>query len=421
MGAAVISGRQVAITGVGSVSALGCGRKALAAGLLQSVPRLSTVDRSQGYHRYRGSRMAALARGADLSPWVSPRAARRMSPPSKLAVAAATMAVDEAGLNLSEGVGPVAVVVATSFGPTSFTERILRQILLEGPEAASPTLFTESVANAPAAQIALTFQAVGANITVTQREAGPLIALARGAREVATGRAEVAIVAAVDEMSSVLHAALDRFGALSGSRPAARGDSASEASEVARPFDRLRDGFLLAEGTGAVVLESAQVARRRGAAVRATVRGTAMAFDPGAPRSGWSTKPELLGEALDRFLACSGVPPEAVDRIVSGASGSRGGDLLEALVLRRVFAESLPPILAPKGVTGEYGGSLLVPAVLAVEGEPFGATAGFEEADPELGVVPYDGRPLTAPRMTLATSLAAGGAAAWALLERSDP
>ncbi|MCH9650221.1 MAG: hypothetical protein K0U98_18430 [Deltaproteobacteria bacterium] len=415
------SSPAVAITGVGSVTSLGIGRKELTSALQEGKPHLSPVDRSQGYHRPRGARLAALVQGADLTSWVKPRAARRMSPPSKLAVAAATMAVEESGLDVAACTGPVAVFVATSFGPTSFTERILNQVLVEGPEAASPMLFTESVANAPAAQIALTFHAVGANVTVTQREAGPLIALARGVEEVAAGRAEVAIVAAVDEISPVLHAAIDRFGALSGSRPQGTSCDGSERSEVARPFDLHRDGFLLAEGTGALVVEREEAARDRGAQVRAVVRDTARAFDPKAPRSSWSRDPHALAEALTNFLERSRVEIAQVDRIVSGASGSRGGDLLEALVLQQAFGGSLPPIWAPKGASGEYGGSLLVPAVLAAEGEVFGPTGGFRQPDPELAVIPHDGSPLDPPAMTLVTSLAAGGAASWMLLEPGRP
>jgi len=113
------------------------------------------------------------------------------------------------------------------------------------------------------------------------------------------------------------------------------------------------------------------------------------------------------------------VEPANVDRIVSGASGSVGGDRLEALTLRSAWAEvDLPPILVPKAVTGEYGGGFLASLMLALEGATFGPTAGFQEPDPLLGIVPHDGRRLEAPRMVLASTLASGGLAAWVILER---
>jgi hypothetical protein len=88
-------------------------------------------------------------------------------------------------------------------------------------------------------------------------------------------------------------------------------------------------------------------------------------------------------------------------------------------VLRAAWGGApLPPIAAPKAVTGEYGGGLLGAAVLAAAGSPPGPTPGFAEPDPELGVAPHDGSPLPPPSTVLVTSLAAGGAAAWLVLGR---
>jgi hypothetical protein len=182
-----------------------------------------------------------------------------MSPPSKLAVAAARMATAEAGGTAEAGL--TEVVLATAFGPASFTERLLRGLLAEGPETASPFLFTECVANAPAAQVAIACQARGPNITVTQREAGPLLALGRAAADVATGSVARALAGAVDESPPLVHALLDRYGALS--RPTAEG------GEVARPFDRRRSGFYMGEGRRSSWWRTR---RRRGRAARGSVR-----------------------------------------------------------------------------------------------------------------------------------------------------
>ncbi|MCB1036166.1 MAG: beta-ketoacyl synthase chain length factor [Acidobacteria bacterium] len=414
-----MSSSSVVITGLGAVCAHGCGREAVARALAGGEPRLMEVDRSPGFHRemgslqLAGSRLASLVQGVDLKEWLSPMAARRMSPPSKMAVAAAKMAVAEAALE-GEALHPAAVYVSTNFGPSTYSEKILEQVFHEGPEAVSPMLFTESVANAPAAQIALAFRAVGPNVTVTQREAGAVLALAGAAREVARGRVPTAVVAAVDEVSTVLHATLDRLKALA--TPEADG------REVARPFDRRRTGFLLSEGASALVLETEESARARGARPLARLRFFASGFDPGSSRVSWSADGRVLADPLKRRLEEAGLDPAAIDRVVCGASGSVAGDRLEAAVLKRLFGEQpLPPLLAPKAVFGEYGIGPLVPAVLATLGEPFGPTPGFEEEDPSLGVRPHDGRPLAVPERVLVSSLASGGAAAWAVLEPADP
>jgi 3-oxoacyl-[acyl-carrier-protein] synthase II len=353
-----------------------------------------------------------LTPAAELAPWLAPIEGRRMSPPSRLAVAAARMAIAELGLDAGELAGSgTAVVMATAFGPSLFSEILLRQVLVEGPEAASPYLFTESVANAPAAQIAIAVQARGANLTLCQREAGALMAVAQGTAEVAAGRAERVLVGAVDEIAPLTHGVLDLFGTL------ARGD------EVGRPFDRRRNGVVAADGATVLVLEPEAAAERRGRPPLARLHGWGTAFDPTAPPAGWGGGHEMLGRAIRRILgrcAATRAGVDGVERIVSGASGSRGGDRLEARTLRAAWGGApLPPVLAPKGVTGEYGGGFLAAVVLAAAGSADDPTAGFREPDPELEVVPHAGAPLAPPALLLASSLAAGGAAAWLILGKA--
>lgn len=119
----------------------------------------------------------------------------------------------------------------------------------------------------------------------------------------------------------------------------------------------------------------------------------------------------------------AGIAAGRVDAVVAGANGSRGGDRAEAMALRAAWGdEPLPPLLVPKGVTGEYGGGHLAAAVLAVAGGDLDwPAAGFRHADPALGVVPFSAAAaaaVPAPRVVLASALAAGGAAAALVLER---
>ncbi|HEX5761284.1 MAG TPA: beta-ketoacyl synthase N-terminal-like domain-containing protein, partial [Thermoanaerobaculia bacterium] len=139
------AGSGVAVTGLGTVAATGAGGEALAAALAAGEPALSEVDRGAGYHRPGGARLACLAGAVPLTPWLAAAEARRMSPPSKLAVAAARMALAQAGGGEGDcgenGAGATAVVLATTFGPSSFTERMLKQLFLDSPESVSPFLF----------------------------------------------------------------------------------------------------------------------------------------------------------------------------------------------------------------------------------------------------------------------------------------
>lgn len=388
-----------AITGIGHVGAAGLGLEAIARALAGSPPAPIEVERDAGWHAPGGARTALLCPDASLARWVSPAAARRMSRPSRLAVAAARMAVEQAH---PAGLAPDGVVFATAFGPAAFTEKLLREILAE-PETASPFLFTECVANAPTAEVALALGAKGTNWTITQREAGPLLALARAASEIEEGRAGAVVAGAVEEMTPLLHGVLDRFRAL------ARGPG----GEFARPFDARRNGFLASESATAIVVEDEAKARARGARPLARVRRGGSGFDPTASPGTWGRDGAALGAAMRRTI-----DPAAIDVVVSGASGARDGDREEAKALRALFeGRSMPPVLAPKGTLGEFGGGYLVAAVLALEGATFAPTPGYRAPDPELGVEPWAGGALEATRV-LVTGLASGGAAGWLVLER---
>jgi 3-oxoacyl-[acyl-carrier-protein] synthase II len=248
---------------------------------------------------------------------------------------------------------------------------------------------------------------------VTQREAGALMAVWRGAEELVTGRADRVLAGGAEELSPLLHAILDRYHALA--RP---GDD----GELARPFDRRRAGYVAGEGAAVLVLERQEDAAARGATVLATIDGCARAFDPSAHPSGWGERHELVAAELRRRLESSGVDLESLDLIVSGANGSGRGDRAVARVLRSAFhgdADNLPPIVTPAAVLGSFCGNTLVAAVLAARGACFGATPGFEEVDPDLGVRPHDGSALVPPRRVLLESMVAGGAAVWLALGSS--
>jgi 3-oxoacyl-(acyl-carrier-protein) synthase len=417
------------ITGLGTVGAWGAGRDGLRECLAESRVPLSPLaecgalgapGQPSGLSLPSAVAWAGRVDPAVLRPWLSAAAARRMSVPSRFAVVAARLAAADAGLPFpTDTESPVpgaeadtAIFVATSFGPSSVTEGLLEQILLQGPEAASPFLFSESVANAPAAQIARLSGAQGPNLTFTARQAGPLAALCRGAGEIRRGRSPRALAGTVDEVTPLLQALLDRYRAL------ARTDD-PEIPPVARPFDRRRRGFLTGEGATVLVIEAAATAQARGARPIAIWLGGGGAFDPTARSSGWGRGGAELGRALRRGLDRAGIDRASIDLVVANASGAVGGDRVEAATLRAVWeGETLPPVVAPRGITGELAGSPLPVALLALEGAVFGPTPGFAEVDPELGLVPHAGGPFPRPvRRVLLTAPAVGGGFGWAVLE----
>ncbi|MEO6596187.1 MAG: beta-ketoacyl synthase N-terminal-like domain-containing protein [Planctomycetota bacterium] len=393
--------REVVITGVGCLGPFGIGMADLATALQRGEALTKPIDRTAGYHRANSATEFAACGPLDLSPWLSPQAARRMSNLSQYAVAAARMALQHAGLGDVRG-ERTAISLATAFGPGAFTEQLARQILEKGGKAASPFLFTDCVANAAAGQVAIDLGARGANSTICQREAGPLLALIQGAEDVARARADICLAGAVDEMSSLSHAILDRFRALV--RPAPHG-------ELPRPFDRRRTGMLAGEGATIVVLEAADAARARGARVLARNGPSVRAFEPTEGRASFGRDAHGLAATLGERI---GDALSSVDAVVSTASGARQADALEAGILRQALRHG-PPVLVPKAVHGEYGGGTIAAALLALHGSEFARPPACSEPDPALGITPFGGH-MKAQRV-LCSALAAGGAAAWTMLE----
>lgn len=400
----------VVITGVGVIAGPHVGVDAVREAMAAPAAAVAPVDHSRGLHLPGAPRLAVLCAGIDWPSLVPADVARRMSVPSKFAVAAARLARADAALP-SEPEGPrTAVVMSTAFGPVDSSAQILDIVFTRGPQAASPFVFAESVANAAAGQVAIDTGSHGPNVTVMQREAGGLTAIRRGAALVASGVVDRVLAGVVEHASPVLHAVLGRFDALA--------QLEEDGAEVARPFDLHRSGFLLGEGASVVVMERESAARARGARLRARVAGGGSAFDPTAPRVGWGHGDEPMAGAIARSLDDAGVPVEAVSRIVSGASGAVDGDRLEGFTLRRLWGtRSLPDVLAPKAHFGQYGGGFLAAAVLAVTGGVYAPTPGFHTEDPNIGVRPYGGGTLDEATHLLALTVASGGSAAWILLE----
>ncbi|MEQ8766245.1 MAG: beta-ketoacyl synthase N-terminal-like domain-containing protein [Planctomycetota bacterium] len=398
---------RVVVTGAGSLGWYGVGQDALAIALAAGSPSFPEIERRTGVHPRKPARHAGLVDGSAIGEWVSPREGRRMGPASRFTLAAARMALQQAGTSAEAIGGPgFGIALSTAFGSTRMTEDLVLEIL-DDPESTSPFLFTECVANAPAGQIAIRLNAQGANTTLTQREAGPLLSVIHAARDIAAGRLDRAIVGAVEEMPPLTHAILDRFSALA--------HQGLDGRELPRPFDRDRDGIVASEGATCLLLERESAARARGAEILAVIAGWARAFDPTAPAHTWGAEPGPLADCLVEGLSRFGIVPEDISLIVSGASGARRGDALEAGVLRASFGDRLPPIVTPKAVTGEFAGGLLGPGVLAITGATFAMPAGFQREDPALGLRPtaIDGPASRA----LLTGLASGGVSTWLVLE----
>ena len=356
---------RIAITGMGIVAACGVGVEAFRSHMQRNESWGSLIERfdTAGLSAH----SAALIRDFNPRDFISPMKMRRMNVISRYAISAARLALRDRELDTFSG--DVGVALGTAFGPVQTSVEYMQEYVEKGAALAPPQLFAESVANAPGSHIAIEFGLRGFNITVTQRESSALAALMYAASQVAKGGVSAAFAGGFDEVNEMLFSVLDRLGALAHDG----GDG-----ECARPFDRRRNGMMMGEG-GAVLITEVKPSRQP----YAWISGFGMARDTTASISDWGVGSEAIVSAMRAAIGDAGISVEDVNAVYASANSSRRGDRVEAEAIAKLFGSRVPPVVATKGVFGEYaaGGALHVAAaVLAVADQVLHASSGFEEA-----------------------------------------
>ncbi len=378
-----VRGRRVAVTGVGVVSCCGIGAGAFWEGLLAAAP--------EGEHR---------VVGFDPTAWFGPKDARRVDRFTQFSVAAADMARRDAG-DVSPDPDRAGVVFATGVGGLESLEEQCVVLQEKGPRRISPFLIPMMMANAGAATVSMRAGWHGPCETITTACAAGTHALSAAARLVATGRCDVAIGGGSEAAMTPLGiAAFTNMTALS-----SRG--------ISRPFDARRDGFVVAEGAAALVLEELGHARRRDARIYGEVLGAASTADahhitaPAPGGAGAATCMELA-------LADAELAPADVGHINAHGTSTPLNDLAEAQAIVKVFGSPGPPVTSIKGVTGHaLGGAGAIEAVsvvLSIDKALIPPTAGYEEPDPEIPLDVVHGAPRPwEPGPVLSNSFGFGG------------
>jgi 3-oxoacyl-[acyl-carrier-protein] synthase II len=378
-----VGGRRVAITGLGVVACCGVGVEAFWDGLQRPAPE--------------GERRVP---GFDPSAWFGPKDVRRVDRFAQFSVAVADMALTDAG-ELAVDPDKAGVVFATGVGGLESLEEQIVVYLEKGPRRVSPFLIPLMMANAGAAYISMRAGWHGPCETIATACAAGTHAVAAAARLVATGRCEVAIGGGAEAaMTPVGLAAFTNMTALS-----SVGQS--------RPFDIRRDGFMCAEGGGALVLEDLDHARRRGARIYGELLGAASTADAHhitAPAPGGNG----AAACMELALADAQVITGDIGHINAHGTSTPLNDLAEAQAIGKVFGTPGPPVTSTKGVTGHAlggaGGLEAVATTLAIHHRLIPPTAGYEQPDPEihLDVVHGQARPWE-PAPSLSNSFGFGG------------
>jgi 3-oxoacyl-[acyl-carrier-protein] synthase II len=377
-----VQGRRVAVTGLGAVSCCGVGVDALWQGLLHP------------------SVIGGEARDFDPEQWFGPKEVRQVDRFAQFSVATAAMAFEDAG-DLDVDPAKAGVIFATGVGGFETLAGQVGVYNEKGARRVSPRLVPMMMANAGAAGISMRLGWRGPCEVICTACAAGTHAVAAAARLIATGRCDVAIGGGSEaSIHPVAMAAFSNMTALS-------------TSGRSMPFDARRDGFVMTEGAGALVLEDWDRAVAPGATIYAEIAGGASTSDahhitaPAPDGSGAVACMELA-------LADAGITTGNVGHINAHGTSTPLNDLAEARAINKVFGEPGPLVTSTKGVTGHGLGAAgaieAVAAVLTIHHATIPPTAGYEEPDPEINLRIVHGEPLAwEPSAVLSNSFGFGG------------
>ncbi|MEV5610585.1 beta-ketoacyl-[acyl-carrier-protein] synthase family protein [Streptomyces sp. NPDC052225] len=344
----------------------------------------------------------------DLPPGL--RGAARLEPVARLALTAVGEALDRAKLSPADwDASRVAVVVGTSIGGVQALDTATERFTHGGATSVSPYFLTGFLPNMTAAALTLHLGVTGPSLSLTTACAAGADALGAARRLIASGACDIAVVCGADAaVTPVVTSGFSQLGALS--------------DQGSRPFDVDRDGFVIAEGAGALVLERAAHAQARSAPRLAHFVGYGASTDAHhlvAPH------PEgRQGErAVRAALADAGIAPGDVDHVNAHGTSTPRGDATEATLLARVLPHR-PPVTSAKGSLGHtLGAAGAIEAaltVLALRDDVVPPVAGLREVDPEFGIDVVAGAAREHPSaVALSTSFGFGGHNAAVVLARA--
>ncbi len=411
--------RRVVVTGVGLVTPLGTGVEknwdALIAGR-SGIRRISRFSNVEAY----ASQIAGEVPDFSAEDFIEPKEIKKMDLFIQYAVAAAAMAMIDSGLkidtDLSEQVG---VIIGVGLCGIDTIETTKEALLNGGPRKISPFFIPKVISNLAPGQIAIRHGAKGINLTPTSACSSGTHAIGEAYHMIRRGLQEAVITGGAE--SAITPLGVGGFAAMKAL--STRNDQPERAS---RPFDRDRDGFVIAEGSGVLILEERERALKRGAKIYAEVVGYAANGD-----AHHMTAPAPEGEGAARCMRLAlkdaGLVPSEVDYINAHGTSTEYNDANETMAIKKVFGEQAAKVAvsSTKSMTGH-----LLGAAGAVEGV-FSAltlhhgvippTINFDNPDPQcdLDYVPNQARKADV-RIVLSNSFGFGGTNACVILRRAE-
>jgi len=359
--------RRVVVTGLGLVSSLGIGTDANWAALLaghSGVGPITKFDTSAFANEF-STRIAGEVRDFDPLAFIEKKDVKKMDVFIQYAIAASQFAVDDADLKVTPDEGPrVGVFIASGIGGFTTIEREHKALLEGGPRKISPFFIPSAIINLAAGQVSIRFGAKGPNSATCTACSASAHAIGDAYEIILRNKADVMIAGGSE--AAITPMGIGGFAALRAL--STRNDEPARAS---RPFDKDRDGFIVGEGAGVLILEEYGRARSRGARIYAELVGYGMSADAyhiTAPSEDGDGAYRVMGEAI----ASAGVTPDVVDYINAHGTSTPHGDRVETIAIKRRF--------------GAHARKVAVSSTKSMTGHLLGAAGGLEAGITALAV-----------------------------------
>lgn len=408
--------RRVVVTGVGLVCACGIGTEESWSALQSGQSGIATITHfdTTGFD----CRFAGEVKNFDPLQWIEKKEIKKMGRFIQLAIAASDFAMKMAALKIGPEIADAAgVYVSSGIGGFDVIEREHTKLMQGGPGKISPFFIPAAIINLASGQISIRWGARGPNSATATACSASAHAVGDSFKIIQRGAAEVMICGGAE--ASITPMGIGGFAAMRAL--STRNDAPERAS---RPFDAERDGFVVGEGSGILILESLEHAEKRGAKILAEIIGYGMSGD-----AYHITQPAEGGEGAYRVMKATlkdaNVPPEAVNYVNAHGTSTPLGDAIETSAMKRLFGADVMkvPVSSTKSMTGHLlggaGGLEAGICVLALRDQVMPPTINYENPDPacDLDYVPNHSRK-AAVEYALSNSFGFGGTNAALLFRR---
>jgi len=383
--------RRVVVTGTGLVTPLGVGTGKSWRNLCDGKSGVGLITRFDTTDF--GVKIAAEVKDFNPEDFIEPKLARHLDAFVQYAVAAAGMALEESGLTIDDtNATRVGVFTGNGIGGLSTIEKYHNVVLERGPRKITPFFIPMVISNMSAGQVSIVYGAKGPNLSLTTACAAGTHAVGEAFRSLARGDCDMAITGGSE--STVCSLAVGGFNAM---KALSRNNESPE--KASRPFDKDRNGFIISEGAGMLVLEELEHAQKRGAHIIAEVVGFGLSGDGyhmAAPPEDGDGAVRCMQMALDD----AGLAPEDIDYINAHGTSTPLNDVVETRAIKTVFGEHAYKlaISSTKSMIGHMlggaGGVESVFLALSIRDQIIPPTINLENPDPEcdLDYVPNQAR-----------------------------